>query len=509
MTVRCFTLCALLSTSIPAAADLDYWPTGGWRVSTPEEQGMDSAALADLMATFVERPFNIHSLTVVRHGYLVLDACFAPYTPDTPHDVASVTKSVTATLIGIAIDKGFIKSADEPVLTFFPGRTIANLDDRKRAVSLRHLLTMSSGIKCVTEPGEVTLMEMLATPDWAQYVLDLPMEYDPGAKFVYSSPGVHLLSAILHQATGMSALEFAKQHLFGPLGITDVGWPTDPQGRNHGWGDLRLRPHDMAKLGLLYLQGGQWNGQQVLSRDWVTAATTACVETSDPSFPNYGYLWWLSDGRRFNALGRGCQRIYAMPEQDLLVVTTAGVDGPAVKRITDLPQKIAAAAESNAPLPAKPAAAGALASRIQQASTRKPDPLPVPKPPRTARRISGKTFAMDANPVGLAQFSLSFPAGNEARLILGFKSSPLGNGSMDLAVGLDNVWRITPNGRNGLPAAAKGAWKDDNAFVADLNEIANINQWRITATFDKDSATVILLSLSGLGQYTLTGRLEK
>jgi CubicO group peptidase (beta-lactamase class C family) len=215
----------------------DYWPTEGWRTSTPEEQGMDSERLAETMDYLQEQSsFDIHSLLIIRNGYIVIDAYFYPFAADTLHDLASATKSFTSSLIGIAIDKGYIESVEQPVLDIFSERTVANVDADKRAMTVEDLLTMRSGFKCINQPTEVTLSEMWASPDWSQFTLDLPMAAEPGARYVYCSPNVHLLSVIIQETTRMSALAFAQEHLFGPLGVSDVIWPSDPQGNNWGWG---------------------------------------------------------------------------------------------------------------------------------------------------------------------------------------------------------------------------------------------------------------------------------
>jgi len=209
---------------------------------------------------------------------VVVDAYFYPYDGQTVHDVASVTKSVMTTLIGIAADQGKLE-LDQPLVSFFPGRTIANRDAGKEHITVRHLASMSSGLDCTADYDEATLREMQASSDWVQFTLDRPMIDEPGSRFVYCSPGMHLLSAILQQATGMTALDFARQNLFEPLGIHDVIWPADPQGVTHGWGDLYMHPHDMAKLGYLWLNHGQWGGRQIVSRAWVEDSAKVQIKT--------------------------------------------------------------------------------------------------------------------------------------------------------------------------------------------------------------------------------------
>lgn len=215
-------------TPEPAA----YWPTEGWPTSTPEEQGMDSELLAEMLATIQEENYGIDSVSVTRNGYMVADAPVHPFEAGSKHIIFSCTKSVVSALIGIAIDKGYIESVDQPVPGIFPKRTAANLDAAKEAMTLEHVLTMATGLECRDSylyrwRG---LRQMEQSEDWVQFMLDLPMAEAPGSRFEYCNGASFLLSAIIQQTTGMTALAFAEEHLFGPLGITDVEWSANPQG---------------------------------------------------------------------------------------------------------------------------------------------------------------------------------------------------------------------------------------------------------------------------------------
>ncbi len=169
-----------------------------------------------------------------------------PNNPDTRHIIHSCTKSIVSALIGIAIDKGFIESTDQFILNFFSDKTVANLDSDKESITLEDLLTMSSGLECRDSYlyNWKGLNEMRASNDWVQHILDLPMANPPGSRFEYCNGGSYLLSAIVQQTTGMTALEFAKQNLFRPLGISDVDWPENRNGVNYGWGEMSLKPQD-------------------------------------------------------------------------------------------------------------------------------------------------------------------------------------------------------------------------------------------------------------------------
>jgi CubicO group peptidase (beta-lactamase class C family) len=233
-----------------------YWPTESWRTSTPEEQGFDSVKLAEGLQSLRDKGVPIHSLLIIRNGYVLLDAYFYPYDGSWVHDLSSVTKSFTTTLIAIAAAQGKLQ-LDQPIVSFFPDRTIANLDARKQQITVRQLTGNVNGLDSGCLAGdEPTLNAMRAQPDWIQASLDRQVVRQPGSSFCYDSPGMHLLSAILQRATGMTELAFAQKYLFEPLGIQDAVWESDPQGYTHGWGDLHLKPRDAAKLGYLWLSNG-------------------------------------------------------------------------------------------------------------------------------------------------------------------------------------------------------------------------------------------------------------
>ncbi|MBN2006849.1 MAG: serine hydrolase [Anaerolineae bacterium] len=302
-----------------------YWPTEGWRTSTPEAQGMDSQKLAQMLAAVEEQKLALHSLLIVRNGYLVSETYFGSYQQDTLHIQYSCTKSFVATLIGIAMDKGYIDRTDRNVLDFFPESTFENPDDRKKAMTLDDLLTMRSGLDW--EEGDPAYRAMYQSSNWVKFVLDLPMASQPGSEFNYCSGCSHVLSAILQQTTGMSSRDFAEKTLFEPLGISKVRWEADAKGISIGGWGLQITPRDMAKLGYLYLHNGQWDGQQIVSAEWVRNATQQHTGTGGDVL-GYGYQWWTYPSlAAYTALGRDGQTIFVIPDADLIVVTTAAIGG--------------------------------------------------------------------------------------------------------------------------------------------------------------------------------------
>lgn len=462
-------------TAVPPTPD--YWPTNGWQTSTPEAQGIDSALLADALLAWREQNVQIHSLQIVRNGYMVADATFYPYDGQTIHDVASVTKSVMTTLIGIAADQGKL-NLDDKMVSFFPDRTIANLDARKEAITVRHLVSMTSGLQCVRDglEGDTTL-EMHRSADYVQFALDLPVAYEPGSRFVYCSPAISLLSPILQQATGMSTLAFAQEYLFTPLGIHDVLWETDPQGYNIGHGDLSLHPHDMAKLGLLFLQEGRWEDRQIVSRRWVQEARTAQSETPGEEDP-YGYGWWLTSDLEgvYRADGRNGQYIYILPSWNMILITTGG--GFDMGEIGESLLEIIGAMQET--LPDNPAGVASLEEAVA-AIAQPPVASPVAALPTIAQTISGQTYVFDDNLIGLE--SVAFGFADPAEAIGHVKAAD--SSIIPLSIGLDGVYRFRFD-EVGRLVAARGSWADSQTFVLEYNTVTANDQLMLRFYFQDD-----------------------
>jgi CubicO group peptidase (beta-lactamase class C family) len=301
-----------------------YWPTEGWRYAEAGDVGLDSKILKNMVEAIRWSRYDVDSALVVRNGYVVLDKYFSPFNKGERHIIYSCTKSVVSTLIGIAIDEGHIEGVEVGVLEFFPNRTVRNLNAWKMDMTLGDLLTMTAGFDAKDSYlyGRVGLESMRDSPEPLQYVLDLPVTEEPGTRFEYTNGVSHLLSCIISETTGMSALEFAREHLFGPLGITDAEWTSDAQGRNWGYSSLYLAPHDMAKIGYLFLNMGEWDGEQIVPREWVEEATKKHVDATMKD--GYGFQWWVDSDGYYLALGYQGQFIFVVPGMDLVVVFTGG-----------------------------------------------------------------------------------------------------------------------------------------------------------------------------------------
>jgi CubicO group peptidase (beta-lactamase class C family) len=310
----------------------EYWPTSGWRSSTPEMQGMDSANLLIADEFIQNRLPDTFSLLVVKNSYLVFEKYYSWGSADKYADVLSVTKSVTSALIGIALDKGYLKSVDQKLIEFFPKYINDELDSRKKDISLRHLLTMSAGFRW-NEEG-LSMSNWYSSSDWLKFTIQLPQENNPGDVFNYNSSISHLFSIILSKSTKTSTLDFAKRNLFEPLGIQSASWLVDPQGYYIGGFGLLLSARDLAKIGFLYLNNGYWKDQSIVSENWVKESIDQQIQAgSHPIYGTfgYGYHWWVKkvDGcSSFRAWGGRGQFIVVVPELDLVIAVTSKTAQP-------------------------------------------------------------------------------------------------------------------------------------------------------------------------------------
>jgi CubicO group peptidase (beta-lactamase class C family) len=345
------------------------WPTHGWATSTPEAQGIDSGVLANAMETIRARHIPAHSLLIERHGKIVLDAYFAPFGDNQLHDVFSVTKSVTSTLVGMAMRERRISDLRTPVVAYLPDSSAA-YDPLKRQLTLAHMLSMTSGLNCAGNGGGNFLAAMEQSPHWTEFALSREEVAQPGSTFTYCAGNMQVVSAVLTRSLGEPAAEFAQSELFAPLGISHVSWAKDHDGNSHGFSDLRMQPRDMAKLGYLWLHRGAWEGRQVVPTEYLDAAFSRHADVQ-PGV-QYGYGMWIYPERGhaggppdFEANGVGGQRIAVVPSQDMVVVITgAGLDANNVASL------ISNAVRSDAPLSANVLANARLNSRVAEAAGR-------------------------------------------------------------------------------------------------------------------------------------------
>jgi CubicO group peptidase (beta-lactamase class C family) len=339
---------------LTVAAD---WPTRGWTTSTPEAEGMDSSVLEAFHQELASGKHGyVDGMLVIRRGRIVFekfyrhdyqrlfagrgepgmynyyDPAWHPYYRKGPlHTMQSVSKSVTSTLIGIAKGEGVLGDLDAKALPFFEGFRTRSDDPRWKSITLRHLLTMTSGIEWdettvdYTDPKN-SCAAMEGSANWVQFVLDQQMASEPGKEFVYSSGVTELLGQIIKSTTGKDPDDYARERLFGPLGIETWYWKKTPTGLSDTEGGLYLTARDLAKIGYLYLKDGVWEGKRILPQGWVAEATTPLVPASGER--KYGFQWWLlpmkgaTDSWSPAALGYGGQFLFVVPESELIAVFT-------------------------------------------------------------------------------------------------------------------------------------------------------------------------------------------
>jgi CubicO group peptidase (beta-lactamase class C family) len=328
-------------TTLPAYADppgdcgIPVTRDDGWPIaSVNDDKLVDRDALCRMADQLVASSANVHAVLVARGGKLVFERYFKGSDEINGRRVESVafdTKSVASLALGIAIDRGLIRSVNEPIFSFFPELSDLRSPEKDR-IQLVHALTMTMGLKWVEaipsneDDNDEVRMHMASDP--CRYVLGLPATAPAGQEYFYNTGALTLVSAIVRKATGRPLDEFARETLFQPLGITSVEW-VRVKGNSDAGGGLRLRPRDMAKIGQLVLAGGRWNDNQIVSKAWIETSTAPKIEATGGQF--YGYLWFLGrslpNGREVHwdgALGRGGQSIRIVPELDLVVVVTAG-----------------------------------------------------------------------------------------------------------------------------------------------------------------------------------------
>jgi CubicO group peptidase (beta-lactamase class C family) len=321
--------------SVPSQEQLaavDYAPVEGrgWRVSTPAEQGLDPTAVARLYFEAGQLE-SIHSLLVVKDGYLVGEDYFHGTRADDQGTVQSVTKSYTSALVGIALEQGCLTSVDEPMLAYFPELRSTITDPRKEQITIRHLLQMRAGYQW--EESSPELFDLLYSGLRPANLVDVPLVRDPGTGFDYSNLSAHLLAVIVSRACDTDLKAFADEHLFTPLGAASGPWTQDWDGYRYGSGELHLRPRDMATFGQLYLAGGSYDGQRIVPADWIRDSWRVYspdawhIKVGDNfDHTSYGYLWWsvTAGAHTYHlAWGHGGQQIAVVDDLGMVVVVTA------------------------------------------------------------------------------------------------------------------------------------------------------------------------------------------
>ncbi|MFC1726535.1 serine hydrolase domain-containing protein [candidate division KSB1 bacterium] len=309
----------------------------GWEVSSLNAEGINTEIIEEITRLIldVDKYDQVLSMAIVKNGKLVHEA-YSPYCQrNTLHVLASITKTVTSTLIGIAIDKGFIESIDSKLYELLPHYSEYFSESGKKKIALRNIVTMTSGLEWFERVSynnpKNSEFQMVESEDWIKYVVSRPMENEPGTRFNYNTGSIHLLGEVIKTVSGLHAHQFAEKHLLHPMGIYGYQWNKDPKGypcTGGTDGGIGLRTRDIAKFGWLFLKDGKWNGKQIISQNWIEEAPKN-HSAKMTGRGNYGFNWFsgvrMANGKRFDykaSFGYGGQTLFIVPEYDLIIVFT-------------------------------------------------------------------------------------------------------------------------------------------------------------------------------------------
>ncbi len=480
------------------------WVDGKWRTSTPEEQGIDSVELSEMLKTVRLQGTAIHSMLVIRNGYLTMNAFFGAHHEEDGalYPMHSVTKSVVSALTGIAIEEGILKGTEQKVLESFPEESTDQSDPNKAAITIKHLLTMQSGLQWpeteIPYGSNNIVTKLFEAPNQVRFILQQPTVKPPGSGFNYDTGAGHLLSAMIQKSAGKNLEAYAKEKLFGPLGIKGYRWDTDKQGVSVGGTGLYLAPEEMAKIGYLYANNGKMGGKQIVSERWIRESTS--MNTSTPLGYKYGYQWWGGPDFYF-ASGSYGQGILVSPKQNLVAVMTGNINTSfAMNDITNLFTRIQRAIRSDQALPANMQGNQELKEQIRLSGSPQ---RPVPSLPVVASEVSGKTYDVvsQKNKNAVIKISLSFEPNSNTAI---FKTSTENN-TREILVGLDNVYRKKGD------VSAKGYWSGEE-FVLNLHAVSpqshSPSDAVYTFRFHDTSARMELKGLTGSGFVEIYETLE-
>ena len=467
--------------------------------STPEAEGISSEAILDFVKAADEsETTEFHSFMIIRHGNVIAEGWWDPFGPELKHTLYSASKSFTATAVGLAIDEGKL-SLDDKLISIFPESLPDTVSSNLENLKIRDLLSMSAGQRR-DSPIDVE--------DWIKAYLENPIEIEPGTRYRYSSLASFMLSATVQKVTGEKVIDYLTPRLFEPLGIEGYDWETNPQGINTGGWGLRLKTEDLAKFGLLYLNKGKWNGEQILPEAWVEEATSVKIQQrpnmtqeerddSDDSVQGYCFQFWRAKHNSYQVNGYAGQFVLIVPEKDMVVVFTAesrdmwGELGMVWEYIYPELQDEA--------LPENKEAVAALKEKIAS--------LNIPAPEKSTNeemssKISGKTISLDENKLGFQNISLQF---SDDICQMNLETN---DGSYDISFGAGE-WKfgettlhgptIFPqavNALNGLPPfkiAGAYAWTSDNTLELTLRYRSMHIKKYIFHFNENDAVTLIIL----------------
>ena len=457
--------------------------------STPERQGVSSAKVLEFVSA-ANQIDALHGFVFVRHGHVIAEGWWAPYDSETPHMLYSLSKSFTATAVGLAIAEGKL-SLDDRVVDFFPDEVPENPSHNLRSMRLRDLLRMSTGHK---EPpalwGNAT--DTAQNDTWTKRFLAHPVPFKPGTHFRYNTPATYMQSAMVQKATGQTVLEYLRPRLLRPLGFGKGRWMASPEGVSVGGFGFFATTLEIARFGQLYLQNGQWKEKQLLPASWVREATAR--QTSNGSNPTsdwdqgYGYQFWISRHgyRGDGAFGQFC---IVLPKYDAVVAITSGTSD--MQGVMNLVWQKLLPAMGDAPLEENAEDHRALEKALSALELRAPPGRPSSP---LSEKLSGRTYRIAPNDLGVQTIAFHFEHGDAtletstangaSRTAIGFASWKKGQGGF--TAGMDQELSVPENPRT----AARGAWSEDHVLNVKLVLYETPFSATLTFRFDRDRLQV-------------------
>jgi CubicO group peptidase (beta-lactamase class C family) len=427
--------------------------------STPEAQGVSSAALLGFIEDAEQKLDALHSIVVVRHGQVVMEGWWAPYAATEPHMMFSLSKSFTSTAVGLAIADGRL-TVEDPVLRFFPDDAPAEPSANLKAMRVRDLLTMSTG----HHEEDIRDFPFQSDENLVKKFLSLPVAHKPGTFFVYNTPATYILSAIVQKVTGQTVLEYLRPRLFDPLGIENPTWDASKQGIPFGGFGLNVRTEDIARFGQLYLQKGKWQGKQLVPAAWIEDATSRHMSNgSSPTSDweqGYGYQFWRCRHGFYRGDGAHGQFCIVMPQYDAVVAITSGTRDMA--SVMNLVWDRIVPALKPATLPADRAAHDKLTAKLASLTLRPQTGTAA----GTAASAAGKRYAFEKNPESIEAITLDAPASG-SNGSNGDAAFTIRIGGVDQHIAAaPGAWRKGTLPLQGVPTpiAASGGWTADDTY---------------------------------------------
>jgi len=470
--------------------------------STPEAEGVVSAGILAFLNALGQSKHEFHSFMLVRHGRVVAEGWWSPYGPQFNHTLYSMSKSFTSTAVGRAVAEGKLRVEDR-VVSFFPEDRPETVSEHLAALRVKDLLTMSVG------HGKEPTSEMVKSENWVKTFLGWPITNAPGSTFMYNSGATYMLSAIVQKLTGQKVVDYLTPRLFEPLGIEGMTWETCPRGINVGGWGLSVPTEGLAKFGQLYLQKGVWQSRQLLPAAWVEEATTFKIQQPLPAKPNrpndqndwlqgYCYQFWRSTHRAFRGDGAFGQFTIVMPEQDAIIAITSETSD--MQGQLDLVWKHLLPAMQANPLPADASAHSQLQQALAALTLTPPKGQAAPP---VAGRVSGKTFKLEANDLGLQ--SASFTFGKEGCRFTCKDAQcayPIECGQEQWRRGTTALAGTPPRlvsggaSKPGTPSkiAASGTWKDASTFELMLRYYETPHHDTVTCRFENDQVQIAFMN---------------